>query len=60
MVSCDGLRIGWPLHKYDGLWLLHDYNYSLQTTLYIRTLYIITIQQEGLHLGVGLLHAGLR
>ena len=19
MVSCDGLRIGWPLHKYDGL-----------------------------------------
>ena len=36
-------------------------SYSLQTTLYIRTLYIIiTIQQEGLHLGVGLLHAGLR
>ena len=50
MVSCDGLRIGWPLHKYDGLRLLHDlYSYSLQTTLYIRTLYIITIQQEGLH-----------
>ena len=59
MVSCDGLRIGWPLHKYDGLRLLHG-SYNLETTLYIRTLYIITIQQEGLHLGVGLLHAGLR
>ena len=35
MVSCDGLRIGWPLHKYDGLRLLHDLvtNYKLHSTL---------------------------
>ena len=35
MVSCDGRRIGWPLHKYDGLRLLHDLVtvYKLHSTL---------------------------